>query len=83
VYEAIKVDEAVEEAIVTDPREHIILEAAKAQGIPSMAEDGMEKVLQGRTSYAELQRVVDFASGRHAIVETAQDKADDFTSHIV
>lgn len=83
VYEAIKVDEAVEEAVVTDPREHIILEAAKAQGIPSMAEDGMEKVLQGRTSYAELQRVVDFASGRHAVVPTKEEKEDDFSSHIV
>lgn len=59
VFEAIKVDEAVEEAVIRDPREHVILEAATPQGIPTMAEDGMDKVLQGVTSLAELERVVD------------------------
>lgn len=59
IFEAIKVDKAVEEAVIRDPREHIILEAAKPQGIPTMAEDGMEKVLSGITSLAELERVVD------------------------
>lgn len=85
VYEAIKVDEAVEEAVINDPREHIILEAAKSQGIPSMAEDGIEKVLTGTTSYAELQRVVDFASGRHAVVptKTAPTPDDEFNAHVV
>ena len=51
-----------------------------------MAEDGIEKVLLGKTSFAELQRVVDLASGRHTIAqedakETEADK--DFLSHIV
>lgn len=59
VFEAIRVDEAVEEAAIRDPREHVILKAATPQGIPTMAEDGMEKVLQGITSLAELERVVD------------------------
>jgi type II secretory ATPase GspE/PulE/Tfp pilus assembly ATPase PilB-like protein len=85
VFEAIKVDTAVEEAVIRDPREHIILEAAKAQAIPSMAEDGIEKVLQGVTSLDELMRVVDLHDGRHvakvAIEETPED--DTFTSHIV
>lgn len=84
VYEAIKVDQAVEEAIVTDPREHIILEAAQAQGIPSMAEDGIEKVLSGRTSFAELERVVDLTVGRHAINHIHEAVVEDaFTSHII
>ncbi len=61
VFEAIRVDEAVEEAAIRDPREHVILEAAAPQGIPTMAEDGMEKVLQGITSLAELERVVDLS----------------------
>ncbi len=59
VFEAIKLDNAVEEAIIRDPREHIILEAAAPQGIPTMAEDGIEKVLAGVTSLAELEHVVD------------------------
>lgn len=86
VYEAIRVDQKVEEAIINDPREHVILKAAQAQGIPSMAEDGVEKVLQGRTSFAELQRVVDLSSGRHSSLATAaaeQKPDDDFQTHIV
>lgn len=84
VYEAIKVDQTVEEAIITDPREHIILQAAKAQGIPSMAEDGIEKVLSGTTSLDELKRVVDLSSGRHAIIDETAKEADDlFDAHIV
>jgi len=78
VFEAIKVDEAVEEAVIRDPREHVILEAATPQGIPTMAEDGMDKVLQGVTSLAELERVVDLTLVRKspssaAIHDTAQE----------
>ena len=84
VYEAIKVDQIVEEAIITDPREHIILQAAKAQGIPSMAEDGIEKVLGGTTSLEELKRVVDLSSGRHTIADPTAKEADDlFDAHVV
>ena len=84
VYEAIKVDQAVEEAVITDLREHVILEAAKPQGIPSMAEDGIEKVVLGRTSMAELQRVVDLKSGRHTLEkEVPTEPEDDFLSHVV
>lgn len=84
VYEAIKVNQAVEEAVITDPREHIILEAAQKQGIPTMAEDGIEKVLLGRTSLKELERVVDLSSGRHAIEEKPIGTPDGgFLSHIV
>jgi len=83
VYEAIKVDQAVEEAIITDPREHVILKAAQAQGIPSMAEDGIEKVLQGKTSLAELQRVVDLTVGRHTNTKTSLGEDDILSAHIV
>lgn len=82
VYEAILVDEAVEEAVIRDPREHIILEAAAAQKIPTMAEDGIEKVLTGSTSLPELQRVVDLGQDRHA-KKTTEQPDDDFSSHIV
>jgi type IV pilus assembly protein PilB len=59
IFEAIMMDDAVEEALLRDPREHTILEAAKPQKIPSMVADGMFKVLRGDTSFAELERVVD------------------------
>lgn len=61
VFEAIIVDDAVEEVVIRDPREHAILEAAKDQKIPTMAEDGIIKVLNGTTDIAELERVVDFS----------------------
>lgn len=83
VYEAIRMDENVEAAVIEDPREHIILEAARAQGIPTMAEDGVEKVIAGITSFAELQRVVDLSSGRHTTKTTNTASDDAFSKHIV
>lgn len=83
IFEAIRIDQAVEEALLRDPREHIILAAAKAQGIPTMAEDGIEKVLHGITSLAELERVVDLQTDYHD-TKTAEDTPDDdFSNHIV
>ncbi len=59
IFEAILMDTAVEAVVIRDPREHLILEAAKPQGIPTMLEDGIVKVLHGDTSYEELARVID------------------------
>jgi type IV pilus assembly protein PilB len=88
IFEGIIMDEAVEEAVLRDPREHIILEAARPQKIPSMVEDGVEKIIQGITSFAELERVVELprvatpnASPATAPAPTAAD--DDFLSHVV
>lgn len=59
IFEAIKVDTEIEDMIIRDPREHMILEAARHQGIPTMQEDGAAQVVAGRTSLAELTRVID------------------------
>lgn len=59
IFEAVKMDTAVEEVIIRDPREHLILEASRHQGIPSMVEDGAVKVIEGHTSFEELERVVE------------------------
>jgi hypothetical protein len=59
IFEAVKMDTAVEEVIIRDPREHLILEASRPQGIPSMVEDGAVKVIEGHTSFEELERVVE------------------------
>lgn len=86
VYEAIKMDEAVEEAVINDPREHVIVEAARKQGIPTMPEDGIEKVLLGITSLEELERIVDLTRVRGAgttVPEDIDNSNDPFTSHIV
>ncbi len=59
VYEAIRIDAKVEEALLTDTREALIREAAKHQGIPTMQQDGIFKVLGGMTSLDEVSRVLD------------------------
>lgn len=59
IYEGIRVDSAVESAVIEDPREEHIIDAAAPQEIPSMQQDGLVKVLAGLTSLEELTRVVD------------------------
>lgn len=84
IFEAIIVDEAVEEAVIRDPREHVILEAAHSQGIPTMPEDGAERVLRGETSLSELQRVVDLSRLRNLGDQSNQSDTDDsFSAHVV
>jgi type II secretory ATPase GspE/PulE/Tfp pilus assembly ATPase PilB-like protein len=81
IFEAVRMDPQVEEAVIRDPREHIIASAAKPQGIPTMAADGVEKVLTGVTSLAELERVVDLSNQRQK-TETPADETlniDDYT----
>lgn len=84
IYEAIRVDTAVEEAIISDPRESNILLAAKSQGIPTMQQDGIMKVLAGITSFDELTRVVDLYHRNVGVDEKAAAEAGtDVTEHIV
>jgi len=64
IFEAIKVDEKVEEAIIRDARDHIIMAAAHDQKIPTMAEDGVVKVLAGDFSLEEISRVIDLTALR-------------------
>ena len=81
IYEAIRVDTGVEDAIIRDPREHVIKEAAKHQGIPTMQQDGASKVISGMTSFDELTRVIDVY--RDLQKKKPADGADDFSAHIV
>lgn len=83
VFEAIVMDDAVEEVVIRDPREHIILEAAESQQIPSMAEHGIEKVVMGITSLSELERVVDLTDSRQQSAVDTPVTDDDFHSHVV
>jgi len=87
IYEAIVMDDAVEEMVLRDPREHMIREAAKPQGIPTLVQDGIEKVLLGMTSMTELERVVELPRALATAIETKEPVAveveDDFLSHIV
>ncbi len=83
IFEAILMDQAVEEAVISDPREHVILEAAENQGIPTMLEDGIEKVVNGDTSMAELERMIEIPNFKDTPEVKKDDDADLFLSHIV
>lgn len=59
IFEAILMTPAIDEIVSGSPSEHEIAQAAKAQGIPTMLEDGVLKVLRSVTTFEELGRVVD------------------------
>jgi type IV pilus assembly protein PilB len=59
VFEGIRVTKEVSDTVIEDPREVVIEESARSQHIPTMAQDGVMKVLAGTTSLEELARVVD------------------------
>ncbi|HPS21466.1 MAG TPA: GspE/PulE family protein [Candidatus Paceibacterota bacterium] len=59
IFEAIKTDEAIEKIIPQSPSEREIKKIAKNQGILSMRQDGIIKILNGVTSFEEVQSVVD------------------------
>lgn len=59
VFEAIAMDDAVAAKTIENPSEKEIKIAAKTQGILDMRQDGIIKVITGRTSLEELSRVVD------------------------
>ena len=59
IFEAIKTDEAIEKIMPENPSEREIKKVASAQGILSMRQDGIVKMLNGVTSFEEVQSVVD------------------------
>lgn len=59
VFEAILVDENIDKIIRESPSERDIEKIAQSQGIPTMLQDGVIKVLRGITSLDELSRVID------------------------
>jgi type II secretory ATPase GspE/PulE/Tfp pilus assembly ATPase PilB-like protein len=59
IFEAVFMDRPVEEILRSKPSEREVAEAAKPQGIPTMPQDGIIKILRGVTSLDELHRVVD------------------------
>jgi len=59
IYEAIRADQKIEEAVQKNPSEREIKKASLGQNILDMKQDGIIKVLKGVTSLRELGRVVD------------------------
>jgi type II secretory ATPase GspE/PulE/Tfp pilus assembly ATPase PilB-like protein len=61
IFEAIRTDEAIEKIMPENPSEREIKKVASTQGILSMRQDGLVKILNGITSFEEVQSVVDLA----------------------
>ncbi len=59
IYEAIMMDEKVENVIKENPSEREIIKVAVEQNLLDMTQDGIIKVLKGTTSLDELRRVID------------------------
>ncbi|MEK7147949.1 MAG: GspE/PulE family protein [Patescibacteria group bacterium] len=59
VFEAIIMDGEIEKAVIQNPSERDIREAAKHQKLLTMQQEGVLKVLNGVTTLDELDRVVD------------------------
>lgn len=58
IYEAILMDQNIEKAVQSGASDREIWEAAKSQGILTMKQDGILKILKGITSMDELERVI-------------------------
>ncbi|MEK9181970.1 MAG: GspE/PulE family protein [Patescibacteria group bacterium] len=59
IFEAILIDESVENVIQENPSEREIKKATANQGLLDMKQDGIIKVLKGITSISEMRRVID------------------------
>ncbi|MEK9160908.1 MAG: hypothetical protein AAB440_02655, partial [Patescibacteria group bacterium] len=59
IHEAIFMDEELGEFLRTNPSEGDIAKHVLRQGFPTLAQDGILKVLEGKTTIEELRRVVD------------------------
>lgn len=59
LFEAVVMDQNVEVILATNPSEREVREAAAKQGIPTLREDGIIKMLEGITSFDEVAKTVD------------------------
>jgi type II secretory ATPase GspE/PulE/Tfp pilus assembly ATPase PilB-like protein len=76
LFEAVLSDKAVEEVLQMNPSEREIKEAARAQGILDMSQDGIVKALKGMTDVAELERVINLEA--QSPKATLPDKENNF-----
>lgn len=60
IFEAIFMDKNVEAAVHSFASEHEIVDAARKQGMITMQEDGLIKIMNGITTLEEVERVVGF-----------------------
>jgi general secretion pathway protein E/type IV pilus assembly protein PilB len=62
IMELLRVDATLDELVAQRASPHALLQAARANGFRTLAEDGVRRVLDGTTSLQELARVVDLGA---------------------
>ncbi|MCR4274650.1 MAG: GspE/PulE family protein [Candidatus Campbellbacteria bacterium] len=72
LYEGIIVNAAIEDIIESSPSEREIRKAADLQGLLTLAQDGVMKVLEGKTTLEEIERVVDLTTEEKAAPPTPE-----------
>src|SRR5262249_36843081 len=63
IYEMLPMTPAIVKLIEAGAGESMVRQQARADGLPSMLEDAMAKLLAGHTSVDELQRVIQLGDG--------------------
>ena len=58
VFEVFFIDEKIEQLILSDPSEGAIKEAAFKQGMATLKQEGILKIIRGVTTFEELERIV-------------------------
>ena len=58
VYEVLKMTKELEQIILSNPTEPVIFKEARRQGMITMREDGIIKILAGRVGFEELEGIV-------------------------
>jgi type II secretory ATPase GspE/PulE/Tfp pilus assembly ATPase PilB-like protein len=74
LFEAIRIDDAVIDAINKNPSERDIRRAAASQGIFTMAEDAVIKIITGVTSIEEVETVVDLSDA--ILIQAGDEKSN-------
>ena len=74
LYEAILIDKEIEEVVFGNPSEREVEKAAQHQNILLLAEDGIQKVLNGISTIEELERVIDITPPVESYVSEATNK---------
>jgi type II secretory ATPase GspE/PulE/Tfp pilus assembly ATPase PilB-like protein len=77
IYEAILIDEKMADLVTMNPSEHEIMREASRQGLLTMRQDGIMKVLHGITSLEEVGRVVSLEDDSGGKLNEDNSAADD------
>lgn len=87
LYEGIVVNAAIEDIVETSPSEREIRKVADQQGLLTMTQDAIIKVLEGKTTIEEIMRVVDLTAevstvppGETPTTDTTADSGIDTTT---